>query len=469
MDVQSRYTCIPHADGLKALRFFLSRRPDQSPSTDTLIRLAELVLTLNNFSFNSSHFLQTKGVAMGTRMGPSYACLFVGYVEQSLLRTYTGPKPHLFLRYIDDCIGTASCSHEELEQFIHFTNTFHPNLKFTWTISNTSLPFLDLSVSISGNHLETDIHFKPTDSHSYLEYSSSHPPSCKNAIPYSQFLRLRCICSQDEAFHSRTSQLSSFFKDRNFPSSVVENALNRVSHISRTSSLTPRPRNKNQKRIPLVLTYHSTNLRIQRIILRHFRHLQSDPTTKDIFPSPPLSAFRRDNSLRDSLVRSTLPSSSTTPGTFPCNRRKCYTCPHTSSLTPIPGPKKTFHIKQMFTCTSANVVYCIRCTRCGFLYIGETKRRFGDRFAEHLRSVRNKQLHLPVANHFNSPSHSSDDMSILGLLQCHNDATRRLQEQQLIFRLGTLQPNGINVDFTSFKISPPPTASQNQSSSSLPP
>eukprot|EP00061_Rhincodon_typus_P002403 g17469.t1 len=35
--------------------------PDQSPSADTLIRLAELVLTLNNFSFNSSHFLQTKG------------------------------------------------------------------------------------------------------------------------------------------------------------------------------------------------------------------------------------------------------------------------------------------------------------------------------------------------------------------------------------------------------------------------
>eukprot|EP00061_Rhincodon_typus_P000303 g11240.t1 len=81
MDVQSLYTCIPHEDGLKALRFFLSRRPDQYPSTDTLIRLAELVLTLNNFSSNSSRFLQTRRVAMGTRMGPSYACLFVGYVE----------------------------------------------------------------------------------------------------------------------------------------------------------------------------------------------------------------------------------------------------------------------------------------------------------------------------------------------------------------------------------------------------
>eukprot|EP00061_Rhincodon_typus_P000293 g11183.t1 len=77
-----------------------------------------------------------------------------------------------------------------------------------------------------------------------------------------------------------------------------------------------------------------------------------------------------------------------------------------------------------------------------------SKRRLGNHFAEHLRSVRYKQLHFPVANHFNSPSHSLDVMSILGLLQCHNDATRSFQEQQLIFLLGTLQPNGINVDFT---------------------
>eukprot|EP00061_Rhincodon_typus_P003831 g21072.t1 len=102
----------------------------------------------------------------------------------------------------------------------------------------------------------------------------------------------------------------------------------------------------------------------------------------------------------------------------------------------------------MFTCTSANIVYCIRCSQCGLLYIGETKQRLRDRFIEHLCSVRDKRQHLPVANHFNSPSHSLDDMSILGLLQCHNATTWKLEEQHLIFRLGTLQPDGLNVDFT---------------------
>ncbi|XP_062914076.1 uncharacterized protein LOC134351618 [Mobula hypostoma] len=211
MDVQSLYTSIPHQEGLKALRFFLDSRPNQLPSTTTLLRLAELVRTLNNFSLGSSHFLQTKGVAMGTRMGPSYACLFVGFVEQSMFQSYSGICPPPFLRHIDDCTDAASCTHAELVDFINFASNFHPALKFTWSISDISLPFLDLSVSISGDSLSTDVYYKPTDSHSYLDYSSSHPVSCKNVIPFLQFLRLRRICSQDEAFHSRTREMSSFF------------------------------------------------------------------------------------------------------------------------------------------------------------------------------------------------------------------------------------------------------------------
>eukprot|EP00061_Rhincodon_typus_P003601 g20490.t1 len=113
---------------------------------------------------------------------------------------------------------------------------------------------------------------------------------------------------------------------------------------------------------------------------------------------------------------------------------------------------------SMMTFISGHLIF-IRCSQCGLLYISETKRRLRDRFVEHLRSVRQ---HLPVANHFNSSSHSLGDMSILGLLKCHNDATRKLEEQRHIFRLGSLQPGGLNVDFTSFKISPPLTSSHDQ-------
>ena len=58
------------------------------------------MLTLNNFSFDGEDYQQISGVAMGTKMGPSYADLFVGNIEQQIFEQYTGPIPELFGRYI---------------------------------------------------------------------------------------------------------------------------------------------------------------------------------------------------------------------------------------------------------------------------------------------------------------------------------------------------------------------------------
>ena len=44
MDVKSLRTNIPHEDGLIASRHFLDQKSDLEPPTNTLIRLAELVL-----------------------------------------------------------------------------------------------------------------------------------------------------------------------------------------------------------------------------------------------------------------------------------------------------------------------------------------------------------------------------------------------------------------------------------------
>jgi hypothetical protein len=82
-----------------------------------LVRLAELVLTLNNFSFDGEHYQQINGVALGTKMGRNYANLFVGFVEKQIFEQYTDPIPDYHGRYIDDCLGTASCSRVELERF----------------------------------------------------------------------------------------------------------------------------------------------------------------------------------------------------------------------------------------------------------------------------------------------------------------------------------------------------------------
>ena len=76
----------------------------------------------------------------------------------------------------------------------------------------------------------------------------------------------------------------------------------------------------------------------------------------------------------------------------------------TYGLKNLSGPKRSIKITDHFTCTSANVIYCITCTVCKKLYIGETGRRLGDRFREHLRDVEkdDKNASKPVARHFKS-------------------------------------------------------------------
>ena len=77
MDISSLYTVIPNNEGLLALKYFLDQRTAKEPSSEMLLRLAELVLTLNFFSFAGNYYKQINSVVMGTKMGPSYANLFV--------------------------------------------------------------------------------------------------------------------------------------------------------------------------------------------------------------------------------------------------------------------------------------------------------------------------------------------------------------------------------------------------------
>ena len=96
MDIQSLYTVILNNEGLRALQHFFNRRTIREASTEPLLRLAELVLTLDYFSFSGEFHTQTNGVAMGTKMGPNYANLFVGFTEEQIFDQFNGPRHEHF-------------------------------------------------------------------------------------------------------------------------------------------------------------------------------------------------------------------------------------------------------------------------------------------------------------------------------------------------------------------------------------
>ena len=69
-------------------------------------------------------------------------------------------------------------------------------------------------VSITEGITETDLYVKPTDSHQYLLMPSCHPFYCKKGIPYSQAIRLSRICSNNEFFDKRFSDLKKYLLEK---------------------------------------------------------------------------------------------------------------------------------------------------------------------------------------------------------------------------------------------------------------
>ncbi|XP_020602587.1 uncharacterized protein LOC110041621 [Orbicella faveolata] len=191
---------------------------------------------------------------------------------------------------------------------------------------------------------------------------------------------------------------------------------------------------------------------VKNIITRNFHLLRDDPDTRDIYqPVRVLCAYRRDTNLGNSLVRSHLNDTTTSVedrGTFPCSRSRCNTCAHTNASPTINTPGGHITINSKYTCTSFSVVYLIKRRTCNKVYIGETGRRLGDRFREHLRSTRQTNVDLPVGRHFASPEHASTDMLVSVIRSGFRDTQdRRRFEAEMIFKRKTLHPGGLYTDF----------------------
>ena len=216
LDVSSLYTNIPHNEGITACRHFLDPRDRNSSTvgTETLCDLIRMILTMNNFTFNDKHYLQIHGTAMGTRMAPSYinyANLFLAKFETDAL-SRAPYQPHTWWRNIDDIFMIWTHSVDDLHAFTSYLNSIHPTIKFTSNYSFTSIPFLDVSVSVNNGNITTDLYTKTTDKHQYLPHSSRHPQHTKRAIPFSLALRLRRICSSDGTFNQHSNELKNLNK-----------------------------------------------------------------------------------------------------------------------------------------------------------------------------------------------------------------------------------------------------------------
>ena len=447
MDVTGLYTNIPHDEGIAVIRKILDTRELLIPSTNNLIKMLELVLKLNNFKFNNKHYLQVSGTAMGTRVAPTYANLFMEHYE----KTYIYPHKHCprkWLRFIDDVWGLFKGTPTEFMSFYNDINQKHPTIKFTIEWSYNAVNFLDLTVFKNSNALSTRTYFKPTDSHSYLDFSSCHQLSIKRSIPQSQFLRMRRNCTEWTDFMGNSLKIMHYLKLRSYPHEIILEGLKKVCILTQKDTLSPAIKSTDAKKFFCIVQYNPTLPPIKDWLTEVWTNLDRSSSTRPLIDYIPILGYSRPKNIGEYLCRSDISEQGSIKRVPPrCHRP--FKCKHCSKLNKTgkiisKSTGRNYKIMKNVTCCSKNLIYCISCNECGIQYVGQTRNKLLTRINAHLSDIRTNKC-TPTSRHFNT--HSLD--YTLHILQLCNeelgDRERNKWEDYWIARLNSITPNGLNI------------------------
>ena len=486
IDVVGLYPNIPQNEGMFAFREKISDpiHRDQTIPTFFLMGLLDIVLTCNIFVFNGRYYIQEWGTAIGTRVAPTYANIFMGWLEEKLLKGWKGTCPHLWKRFIDDVFSVWRGTEQELLTFLEYINNAHPTIKFTagyrtrsedvkvkWdkdsglvvnrailgSLKPRSVDYLDTTVWIDEvGKFQTDLFVKETDKVTYLLPSSAHPSHITKNIPYSLGYRLKRICSSEDNFKIRREELKCSLKSRGYSDKVLENALTRVDKVIRIEALKKVVRPKNTERLIFATTYDPRLPSITTIVKKHYNMCKNDPEFENSFPEMPIVGYRRSKNLGEYLTRAKLYPISTSElrrrvGFQRCTRMGqagCLMCHYSMNTLQHKSAYdgKLYNIQSMIKCTDTYLIYSIQCRKCPSIqYVGQTTQTASTRFSNHRSDVTTKKVDKPVSNHFNLPGHQLSDLVFLPFekLRVKDKTMLEVRERYWISKKGTYK-HGLN-------------------------
>lgn len=388
-DIVSLYTSIPHPLGLTAIEYYVDKQKDLIPnrfSKNFILEALKFILENNNFIFNDQMYNQLVGTAMGGNVAPPYAILSIGYLEETKLFTSlpnyfntTACKDieDLFFRYMDD--GFLPWNNQyDIEIFKKLLNNMHPMITFTIEPSRLYnnqqyINFLDVTVILHPDgKIETDIYYKDTNTHDYLNYYSHHPIHIKNNIPYNLAKRIIVFVSNPDKMNFRLNEMKSWLLNCDYPEKIIDKGF----YNAKLQGPAPNPQEKKET-IPFVSTYYNNYSckNIVKTINTTFEN-STNINIKNIFGNTNIVLSQRQtpNLLRILSQPRKENVQKGENGLFHCKDKRCKLCKlYIQECTEFEMSNGTiWKIKSIISCNSKNVIYFLKCTNCECSYIGKT-------------------------------------------------------------------------------------------------
>lgn len=218
MDVTSLYSKINHENGIQCVERYL-QQDAEVPECQRTFLLDGLSLILHNyfFEYNGAIYHQRRGTAMGTRVAPAYANLFMGCSEETFIYSTNKYSDNIFLY-----------NEREAPEFTNYLNKNTWGISFTPKYNTTEIDFLDLLITHDESRFITSTYFKQVDSNSYLEFSSGHHDAWKRNVPFGQFRLVLKNCTEETTFEIKAEKIKQRFQDKGYPKGLIKNAFNRA-------------------------------------------------------------------------------------------------------------------------------------------------------------------------------------------------------------------------------------------------
>ncbi|XP_065198337.1 uncharacterized protein LOC135829882 [Sycon ciliatum] len=375
LDVVGLYSNIPIADAIEAATTLLEEHREDVDMLGLSVKdvqdTLQFILTNNIFEFDNQQYRQLKGITMGNHLAPPLAIIFMSALENAALSSAEF-QPCIFKRYIDDIIMLWRHGRAALSRFVAHLNNQHPFITFTITHSDNdtrSIDFLDLTLSVSPEcTLEWELFVKPSHSGVHLSFLSSVPLSTKRAVAVNQCRRAISNGSTEAGRGAGIQKITALLEANDYPDREIQRAVKTAKKPNRGKMNPWKKPNKSILKLPFI------NDALAARVSRRVR--QYSPDVRLVFTSGP--------SLKRRLVRSSF-------GTRMCPRDVQRAKVKRGPGRPMVCRACDADVKSS-ECLTKNVVYCMSCTLCEELYVGETERPVRERFKEHYREARVSEL-----------------------------------------------------------------------------
>ncbi|XP_067125082.1 uncharacterized protein [Centruroides vittatus] len=174
LDFQALYPSIKIEPCFCALRDVLLAKYSLPAHRKHVLELAHLVCYNSLFGFDNATYLQKRGVPMGSPISGDLCELILRQLERDVIPRFTHDII-LYRRYVDDVMIIWK-NGPNVHDFLRSVNDnpYGLTLKLD-QISSTDVHFLDVTIQLRGNNIETRVYYKPDYIPMYIPAGSEDP------------------------------------------------------------------------------------------------------------------------------------------------------------------------------------------------------------------------------------------------------------------------------------------------------